>query len=84
MNSKLKSGGDGVSQFVLITALILLVRLSGQSGDSCRESLASLSGGVGKLQGELEFSPSICVNCCVLAANVASRHAFAIADWLAC
>ena len=77
VNSKLNSGGVGVVQGVLRTALILLKRLLGQSNDGCRMMSQSFpSGGFVEVQGKFWHSPSSCAYCCADDAKVASRRAF--------
>ncbi len=77
VNSKLISGGVGVAQGVLRTALILLKRLFGQSNDDCGMMLQLFpSGGFVEVQGRFWHSPSGCANCCADDAKVASRRAF--------
>ncbi len=73
MNSKLNSGGVGVVQSVLITNLILLKRLLGQSNNGCGIMLQSFpSGCFVEVQGKFWHSLSSCANCYADDARVAS------------
>ncbi len=72
-SSNLNSGCFGVVQGMLKTVLIVLMRLFGQSNDSCKIMMQmSLSDGFCELQGKYKCSPRNSVNSCVVEDNVAS------------
>ncbi len=82
VNSKLNSRGVEVAQGVLMTALILLKWLLGQSNDGCGVMVRlSLLGGFVEIQGKFWHSASSCANCCAANAKVALRHAFSFHSW---